>query len=966
MKSVFILMIFITSLFSKNLCYTIQIASFSKTPLNDIKKEKFPKKCQIVKTKKGYAIRCECEKKKDDILRKLSFYKKYSPDAFITKDESFEKNENRTKEASLEELIYEVFIYNGDLKNAYKVVKKVLKKKPFDTLWRKRLADILLWSGKSKEALKEYMKIYKKEKNKKLEDTILKLSISTKNYKEAFKIYKKRVLKNPTDKNIDTLTSLCEKLGELRRCADILDRVYKKTRDPDILRKDARIYFELEDLKAAKKRYLLLYRYSLLKPKDAFSLAWILFLEKKDKEALSVLKSTAKRVSLEDVKFWRKLSRFYEFLGDEKSSMEILKRVCLQNGCEKEDYSKLIRYYLKKDKKFALKMALKAFRQKGDLAFLLVFAKEKIKEKRAKDVLKILNSLSKEREDEFKENPSFWLLKGEIYNALGKRDAFRFYEEALKRDPSSIEILSKYAFYLISANNIRKLKNILLIIEAKGKIDSRSAVLAAMINYRLGNYKKAIFYYKKALKNNLSNQNLKIDYAYLLIASGKRREGLSLLRDIFQEDRKRLKKNPSLYKNREFLKRYLREALFFLNSPSYLSLLKRAKKVLSKSEYINLKSSFLAYKNKEERVKFLIRDLQDVQTWLKLYLSLKDEDSMKLRELLYRYFSILPPKGKIEALIKSFQIGEAKSEAFRALENSSNNFEVYKLKYDLDERYSNRFITSFGYEKREGLNRKYIEISNILHLIGRYYIGFLANAARGEYYSVFDEYRAKMWIKILQERGYLDIGAGYRDVNEGYKNLFLQLYRKISKKASFKFKASKGEIAKETRDLFVNGNKDSLSFDLNYLLSPKISLLLSAKRDRYFSNNIFLGKGEIASISFRENLSSVYPDISFREYFTVARFKGDNLKDLKNYTQGGGEILIGDNFLGKISSPWRAFLKLGVFENSLYGFGYLAKIASSGRFLGDDNLMLSLAYNRSSFASNDELWLFELKHTYLY
>lgn len=965
MKSAFILVVFITSLFSKNLCYMIQIASFSKTSLNDIKKEKFPKNCQILKTKRGYAIRCECEKKRENILKKLSFYKKYSSDAFIVRNESFLRDKNKTKEASLEELIYEVFIYNGDLKNAYRVVKKVLKKKPFNTLWRKRLAEILLWSGKSKEALREYMKIYKKEKSRKLEDIISKLSIFTRDYKEAFKIYKKRVLKNPNNKNVDTLIGLCEKLGELNRCANILDKLYQKTRNPDILSKDAKVYFELENLKEAKRRFLLLYRYSLLRPEDALSLAWILFLEKRDKEALNILKNVAKRASLNDIKFWRELSRFYEFLGDEKSSMGVLKRVCLQNSCQKDDYNKLIRYYLKQDRKFALKIALKAFKEKEDLAFLLVFAKEKIKEGKAKDILKILNSLNKEREEEFKKNPSFWLLKGEVYKALGKKEALRFYEEALKRDPFSVEILSKYAFYLISSNKIKKLKNILLIIESKSKIDSRSAILAAMINYRLGNYKRAIFYYKKALKNNLSNQNLKIDYAYLLIESGRKREGLSLLRDIFQEDREKLKKNLALYKDRDFLKRYLREAIYFLNSSFYLSLLKKAKKVLNKDEYLNFKSSFLAYKNKEERVKFLIRDLKNVQAWLKLYLSLRDEDSMKLRELLYRYFSILPPKGKIEALIKSFQIGKAKREAFKALKNSPKSFEVYKLKYDLDEEYSNRFISSFGYEKRDKLNRKYIEISNILHLIGRYYIGFLGNVGRGEYYSVFDEYRAKMWIKILQERGYLDIGGGYRDINKGYKNLFLQIYRKLSNRASFKFKVSKGEIAKETKELFLNGKKDSLSFDLNYLLSPKISLLLSAKGDKYFLNNLFLGKGGKVSLSFRENLNSFYPDISLREYFTVARFD-ENLKDLKNYTEGGGEILVGDNFLGKISYPWRGFFKLGVFENSLYGFGYLAKIASSGKFLGDDNLMLSLAYNRSSFGLNDELWLFELKHTYLY
>ncbi len=968
MKSVFVLFFLAISLFANSGCYSIQIASFFKTLLKDIKKENFPKECRIAKNKKGYSILCECEKSKEDALKKLHFYKKFSKGAFIVKSyfESSDKNETK-KNPSLKELFYDVFIYTGDLKNAYKVIKKALKENPSNLLWRRRLADVLLWMGKQREAFREYKELYRKKKSLELEKIVEKLSISTKDYKDAYEIYKKRFLQNPTKENMDKFVYVAEKLGRLQDCAKSLDEVYKKRRDAKILKKSADLYFLLQKPNEAKERFLLLYRYGFLDTKEALNLAKILFFQKNYPLAMEVLKQSAKRASIKDKDFWKSVSLFYLLLGKKKSGMEVLKRVCLENRCQKDDYQKLISYYFDKNASLTSKISLKAFRERGDLSFLFAFVKEKIKNKKPKEALEIINSLDENQKEKFQKNALFWLMEAKIYEALKKRSALKFYKEALKRDPESIEILGQYAFYLITSNNLKELKKVLSILDVKEEEDLRVDVLKAMINYKLGKFKRALYFYKKALKKSLYDEDLQINYALLLIDSGEKRRGLKLLREIFQKEKKELKKNPLLYEDRKFIKRYLRVALYFLNSSFYENLLKKSKKVLTKEEYDEFLSSFLAYKKQDERLKFLVNRVENPKVWLRFYLLLKQKEPVSLKEFLYSHAFLLPPQGRIEVLRDLKQIGEAKERAFRALEQSPKNRDIYKLKYELDTKYANRFQTSLGYEKRGDLKERYLKVSNLSHLMGRYYLGAMLDYIKGKYVSVFDEYRVRVWLKILQNSGYFTLQAGYRNIKkEGYWQYFTSFYKNL-KRVSFLLKAGKNAVSNESIDLLLKAKKDYASLLLDYLISNRLSFSLFGKFNKYYlKEGQYLGNGGKITLNLKEKIKTSYPSISLREFITFAKFKDEGVLNLpKDYKEGGVGILIGDN-TDPVSYSWRPYLAFLLLQNSLYGFSYQAKIGASGRFLGDDNLDLSLSFSQSSFDSNDRLWLFEFKHNLIY
>ncbi len=979
MRSAILTLFFITYLLSSDKTeYCIQIASFEKTPLKKIKKLKFPKECFIDEDNGKYFIRCECGDRAF-ARSKLPFYKKVSKGAFIVKrfkkvsykkpkkSSSLENNkDNENKEPSLEELVYRVFVYTGDLKNAYRVVKRELAKNPNSFVWRKRAADLLLWMGKSKEALREYAKLYKKDK--KLEKIVIKLSKDLGDYEEAYEIYKKKVLQNPYDlKNINIFITLGEKLGKVKETALVLDRIYRATRDPKILRRSALLYFELEDLKEAEKRFMLLYKAGVLKPDDAISLAKILFLKGERKKALQILNRAARSASLKDREFWSYLSEFYRLAGNERASIEILRDLCMKTSCQREDYDRLISYYFDKDPSLSARISLKAFREIGDEAFLFSFVKESLKENKPKRALKILNSLDRKTTLKVQKNPLFWLLKAKIYENLNdKKRALKFYEEALKRDPSSVDILSSYAFFLISSNNAKKLRNVLKIIEAKREDDPRLNVVAAMIYFKLGNLKKSLLYYKKALRNDPENEDLMIDYANLLMEAKKEQRAKKILRELFEKERRALKNNEKLFNNKEFLKRYLRVSLYFTTSGAYRTLLRRAKKVLSKKEYEDFELSFAIYKNRNEYLNYISNRLKSIPTWVKLYFALNKKDLISLNDLLYRKFLDLPRKGRIEALIATDNIGEARSEAFRALEEGGGR-DIYKIKYNLDKLYGNRFDTQIAYEDRADLKSRYLKVANLLHLIGRYYLGVSGKYGKREYYSVFDEYEAKMWFKALIKSGYIKAGFGYRDMKEDYFKYFVELYKKLG---SFAIKggAYKNKTADESIDFILNGKKDELKFSINKDLNRRVALALSVLLNKYYTlDGIYAGKGAKAQIDIREKIRAGYPDISFRQYLAAARFDDKGVLPLpKDYMEGGVGVGVGRDFVSMISGGWRGYIDLLLSQNSLYGFSYAAEIGAGGKLFGRDNLNLSLGYNRSAGEFDEELWLFKIKHSYLY
>ena len=962
---------------NKDLCYSIQIGSFYNSTFEDIKKLSFPKECKIVKKAKAYAIVCECDTEAN-IRKKLPFYKKNVPDAFLTKTK-IEHSLNapakkdvvlktEKKSETLNELMYKVFIYNSDLKNAQKVARKALKQNPKDLKWRKYLADALSWSGRSEEAFKHYIYIYNVDKERKT------LKHSSKRYGSYDKYFMLlgKIFSNPKDENsIEQFIKEAEKLGNSKEAISALDKLYFKTKSAIALKKSAKLCYRLGMKKEAIARFKVLEREKLLDIETAMILSRIFFEQKSFNRSLQALLSVEYLAKRQNKEYWYLLSDIYSYLKKDDKAAKVLRALCIKSECRKYDYDKLISYYIEKDREFALEISLKAFNELREKSYFFSFAQINLELKKPNKIIKIINSLNKKEEKAYKKLPLFWLIVASVNDQLGFVDKTLFsYQKALSLDPKSTEILSQYSWFLMAKNRSIELQNIIKTIQMRAKEDKKLYILAAAINYKLNKREKARQYYLMALNNEPDNIDLNLDYANLLIILGDKAQADKITKNIYNKLQAQMKKEPKLLKVKQFLKHYLRASIYFIPYSNYKELMKHARRTLDKESYINFNIAWKLYTSDSDYVLYLSKKLKEPELWLQTYLTIQSNDTYAMRELLYRYGTILPLEDKISINLKTKQIAMARKNIFEGLEETPQNKSLYRTKYEIDTKYGNRLNSEIGYENQGDLKRTYVKIDNLHHFTGRYYVGSSLHYGenRSNSYDIADDNKtnstAKLWLKMLMNNGYIEAGGGFRD---NYPQYFFNLHNNLTNKLSIKLELEKNKLATETINLRLNGKKDYASIGAKYQFNNRFSFEAEASNSNYkLHEGDSLGSGSRYYFQTQQKIKFSYPDILFREYISIANFRDKGIENLpQNYLQGGIGMQIGMSALNRYSGSLKPYLDISTAYHNHFGLSFAGELGISGKFIGSDYLNLSLNYNRLA-STNDELWLLKLNHSYLY
>ncbi len=599
-------------------CYGIQIGSFGAYSAAKKEKEKysFKNECRIVSKKNRFSVICEC-KDEERIRKKLPSYKRFVPTAFLTKQkkEYFFKKKRRKeaskksesslkplkKDKNLNELMYKVFIYNNDLKNAKYIAKNALALNPNDLLWRKRLADILSWSGKQKEAFKHYDYIFEKQKRRsELSNQVFKYGSYDRYFKQLGKIYE-----DPKDiKKIEDFIEIAKSLGIAKEALSALYEAYKKTKSGAILQKCAQFSYELGDKELSLKYLNILKNKKELGVKSAILLSKILFEKKEFSSSLKALLSVEKIAKKDDKEYWRLLSDLYSYTKQNRKSAEILRTLCTENSCKKSDYDRLISFYSQKDSDFVSKISLKAYREFKDISYFLSFCRSNLQLKRFDIVKKMIAKLPQKEKKIYEKEPLYWLMSASLYENQNPKKAIFSFKKALNLDPDSSEILARYGWFLIKNDDAKNLKEILAKIEKKARSEHDLPILAAAINYKLNRIKKAYFYYKKALRIEPKNDDLKLDFSDFLMSVSKKSQALRIKREIYENLQKKAKKNPNLLKNKKFLTTYLRSSIYFISADDYNQLLHDAKSFLDQKSYLELEISWRVYNGDDDYVKY--------------------------------------------------------------------------------------------------------------------------------------------------------------------------------------------------------------------------------------------------------------------------------------------------------------------------------------------------------------------------
>jgi predicted Zn-dependent protease len=218
-------------------------------------------------------VRCGCYEKYDEASEHLKELKNESKLAVIatTYKYRFEdnvvekevlskqrKNSISTEDIQQDEeemrLLLQVFLYKGDLEDAYDVAKLGVKKYPHSSYWNQKMAEITQWTHRPKESLKYRLALYKIKKDPKIEEELIKYGLDTFSYEQITPLVLEKLRKDPNEENIDLMALIFAKTGEPEKILSILDSEYKQ--DPKnvlLLQKALQYSLQMGDMDSAKK-----------------------------------------------------------------------------------------------------------------------------------------------------------------------------------------------------------------------------------------------------------------------------------------------------------------------------------------------------------------------------------------------------------------------------------------------------------------------------------------------------------------------------------------------------------------------------------------------------------------------------------------------------------------------------------------------------------------------------------------
>ncbi len=993
-------------------CYSVQIGYFESNRPETFLSKNLPEACRIVPKGSGKAVVCGCGSEAA-IRRSIPHYRERFPGAFLTsipsshfkakqqkvsaskqiqrkhvpaaktdvrKHDTQEKisgtkpEEKAAESDRIDTLMYQIFLYNNDLKNALKVAKKVLKRHPGSPEWLKRLADVLTWSGKSHEAFKHYLYLYEYERQRSERKEKPK-STGYGSY-DAFFAALGKLYTNPTDKTqLIHFLQTAQKLGVTEEAAIALDKLYAQSRDPLLLRYSASFYDQAGMQKEALARLEQLRRRKALDAKDAVRLARIYYAQRRFSQALDALLSVNEEVHANESDYWRLLTDLYIYRKEDARAAKLLRVLCMRSTtCRQSDYDFLIRYYRQQEPEYAAKSAYRAYRMFHKPGYLFTYADIMLARKDTGAVRRALARLTTKEKRRLHRIPLYWMTLTRLYQLENQDDAARqAFEKAHRLDPASTEILTQYGWFLLSLEDPKALQKIVSEVEAKAQEDPALTVLAAAIENRLGHPRKAYRYYMQALKKRPQSVDIRLDLADLLETMGEKARASQMRRKVFEQLRKRFASNPGLLNDPVFLTHYLRVSIPFLPAEAYRRLLAKAKQVLDPEAVRNFGVAEAVYRGNGDYAAFLARELRRPAVWLRTYLAAHTNDTGRMRELLYRYGAVMPAVERVNFEIKTGQIAKARETLHEAREENPRSDALYRQKYGLEKQYANKLVTDLGYDRQGDFDNRYARLKNLQHLSGNLYLGTLFSYGRNSVPDPLqkvrrEEYLARLWLKLKRERTETVVGAGYRNSYSQSGQYFASFAAQLSAGLHAGLHLEKNGLANETVDLRRRGEKDSLKVDANYRFDPRYGVALELSHARYRDQDgTRLGEGSLFVLQTDQSLQFDYPDLVLREYLHTAHFSSLGIRSRlpQSYTEAGAGLSIGKSVTERYNASWKPYADLSATYHNRFGFYFSGGVGLCGRMFGNDYLNLYLGYSRSA-AENEPLWNLKLIHNYLY
>lgn len=866
------------------------------------------------------------------------------------KNNSREQKKQLNNDAELYRLLLSSLLGSNKLQEAEKVAHKGTLLFPDDPYWWKTYAEILIWNGKSSEAVMPLIKVFELSKDRSIAEKAFRIAIATNRYDIAKKLLN-YVKASPLEQR-----AIYDALGDVEGLINAL----KKNSDRDSKYTLAQVLFAInkkEEALAVLKEMEQLYGLTT----DAVLLKTnIFYSQKKFNEALKTLKDYSINVKPEEFDFWDTMSDLAWMLQELKTAKEASYILIETGKGQIKDYDRVSTVLSFEDPEKAIEISFKGWKNLNsdyllERAFYLAYSTEKWE--------KIIKMASDEDTEIFK-NDNVLIAYLTALQKTGKNaETLSIMDRELEKRFSKT-VLSFYIYSLIDSEEFTKLKEILKKYR-KYQFDSELAPPFCLAYLNLQQGQKA---YQVYTKGEIKDPLLMADILSLL---GKEEEARNLRFKEFNRVSEMLKQNPQLLQDPEFLREYLSSGFYFMSVSQYERVIQKAQKILSRSVLKDIQSAYFLYYERREQVVRSAKFYKDtLKPWMWLNLAIWNEDRYLMADLLKKYPDILPIKDRVTALQKTGEIQKALEYAFQGLDDNPYDSMLYKDFKDIITEYEDNFSSNISYIKRKyysGIQMKYDLHYKLIEQ--GYGLGLNVNTLSRIHKDSSELAKAPfihseyLFFEKIFDKGFTTLYLG--KIKRLDENFSARLHGKIQflKDINMFYELGKNIEATETLYLLLGGMKDSLKIGADYNLNPRVLVHLELENSIYHSSdNKKIGEGFNSSVDIQYKLRFGYPDYTVNFYSDYGhyseRHKKGNISELspyqdfealpEDYLNTGIGFSFGYENKDSYVRVWRPFLRVDAGYNTIGSLSYGSSVGMGGAFLGKDNLSFEVSLNRNA------------------
>ncbi len=996
-------------------CYTVQLVSLnnSRDNLDLLNKSSYPDSCSLMEIGSNYTVRCGCYDQREKIKDEFELLKKNYLNAAIArtykyrfdKDTKIQSKKHSIKEQSKKivslstrdeelRLILQVFLYKGDLENAYTVAKLGYSRDNNSYYWNQKMAEISQWTNRSSQSMQHLRTMYNIKYDQEIEQKLITYGVEYYQYEEVEDLVVNKALNNPTEKNIDMMIFIYKKIGEPEKVVAVLENEYNKdSTNTMFLTKALALSLEIGDLEISEKFVNILESKKTYSQKDAALIANYYYIRHDIEKSYKSLSYVNKLniVNIDDyVKYFELQSDLGWYLQDNVNAAIASQELMRLGHARLVDYERISYVYKEKDPKLAGESSKKAY-EKYKLSYLFYsYANYAINMKQFGELQELIDSIEHKKSTITNES-LFWIIKSKLYSHYKEYDLT---EKALQKAlsiSSNYEIKVILLTHYIERNKEEKLKMLLAEMEA-GEVDVSYYFPFASAYYNLQNIDRASYYLQKLLFINDPITKLlefRFMQAYIYQVQNNEEAFKSSMQSIVDELEDEAKENKKLLMQNRFLNQYLRAAINIYNTDKFQKKLDKAKKYLTKQNYREISYSLAMKNSAYEKSHKIYQKIEKKDLWLKFSNSLLFQNHSEIEDLLEYRLKSLSKGDVVQAAYSDGQTSLAQSISFEILSINNNNQNAYIQHMNLSKERSDLLESKLLYNDRDSLLQKSLKIDNSLYIRDNYYMNI---GVEHRINTILDE---KILLYTPQTSTYLNLGVkklfnrtsiqaellycNSVESNYGFK---AEIQHRLSTDLIADIKIQNNVKSEESTALIVGGMKDTISANLQWRLLNSTTLDLLYDKNYYNSqDSVALGEGFYFKAALMYQIRNSYPDMRVDVFYDRAENReNDGSRGVVDLIQDNRyNILekeyynVGLNFAyGIVNSTlytrvWRPYFVFSPSYNSVldtYNFGF--HLGVGGKILHQDHLSLGLQYSDSEDGIVGKSVQFYLKYNFLY